>query len=153
METLAKTLTLGVTDKVVFSETIGPDEFRASCISGKVFSIEDAWKNKGYLGGPYTHEIFVQCTDQEDYKKIIRNQKGWPIYCSVLGKVERSVISEIEDDDHFRVLSHGSPGIGEYLGPRCSYQDIRAILISTKAFTIVPVHAVDYAIKRITINV
>ena len=150
---MSNTLSLGVSDRVVVTETIGPDENRVSCISGTVFSIENAWENKGYLGGPYIHEIFVQFVDPNDYKKIIRNQKGWPIYCDVLGKVQKSFISEIVDDDHFRVLPHGDYGLSSYLGPQCSYQDICAILISTRAFTIVPVHAVDHAVKRITINV
>lgn len=150
---MSNTLSLGVSDRVIVTETVGSSGNAAVCISGTVFSIENAWENKGYLGGPYVSEVFVQFVDPNDYKKIIRNQKGWPIYCHVLGIVQKSFISEIGDDDHFRVLPDGSPGIGGYLGPRCSYQDICAILISPRAFTIVPVHAVDHAVKRITINV
>lgn len=150
---MSNTLFLGISDRVIITETIGPDEKCVSCISGTVFSIQNAWENKGYLGGPYVSEVFVQFVDPNDYKKIIRNQKGWPIYCDVLGIVQKSFISVIVDHDHFRVLPDGNPGLCGYLGPRCSYHNICAILISTRTFTIVPVHAVDHATKRITITI
>ncbi len=151
MDTLAKTLNLGLNDRVVIMDAVLPyrENVFITCISGTVFSIDCVLENKDHVEGPYSHDVYIQCSDLEDYKKIIQIQNEWLIYCNVHGKLQKSYISNIADDDHFNVLPDGHSGLCGYLGPQCSYHDIWAIMISPKVFTIVPVHAVNHASHRI----
>jgi hypothetical protein len=138
------TLLLGLNDRVIVSDETG------LTVSGRVFSIDHAPQCGSQPHGPFEYHVYVSFDTPEDYKKITRHEKGWPIYCS--NPVGKMVMGDHIDKDHFYIFNANSPhGIGGFPGYKKSYSDISAILISVRAYKITPVHQVDYAVKRYTI--
>ena len=146
---MSKTITLGVHDRVIISEMDPSNKAYIGPISGTIFSMEHVLENSANPRGSHMYQVFIQCSNPEDYKKIIRGRQGWPIYCEGLGK---SWISKIVDKDQFRVLPDGNTGPCGQIDFASSYDKIHAVLISLKTFTVVPIHAVNYASRRITIS-
>jgi hypothetical protein len=107
-------------------------------------------RNKEIPYGGYEYNAFVQLDGGiADYREIL--MQGWALYyLDDVGDTKKYTICEYNGRNRdFKLLPHGGSYHSEWSLPiTASWENIVSVLISTRYFTVVPVHQTNLAIQR-----